>query len=341
MAREISLFSGYEQRENRTTNYCLLVLRMLYDENPKLLAEAIAGIAGEPVADSIGVHFLQQQHVRRAVPDGLIVQKPFTVYIETKRFDWFYDDELERELEALHDSGPGPKVLLALSNFEVNEIDRFQLVRDLCETKYAGDIVFAALTFEDFYAALPRARVSRNLADLLVDFRSYLDDAGLFPRWRHRLDVINCAGSSHVVLNGHAYICPAAGGAYAHLRSRYFGMYKDKRVSHVAVVAGVVDLDESGSATVKWENGDTSAGDLTARARGAHATFEPTLVPARVFVLDELTETNFRKGTKGGLFGSKRYFDVEHLRVNDAVELAAKLNGLSWEDIGGGADELG
>ena len=27
MGKEISLFSGYSQGENRTTNYCLLVLR--------------------------------------------------------------------------------------------------------------------------------------------------------------------------------------------------------------------------------------------------------------------------------------------------------------------------
>ncbi|MBK6515728.1 MAG: hypothetical protein IPG04_16920 [Polyangiaceae bacterium] len=34
MGSDITLFSGYSQRENRTTNYCLLVLRMLYEENP-------------------------------------------------------------------------------------------------------------------------------------------------------------------------------------------------------------------------------------------------------------------------------------------------------------------
>jgi len=33
MTRAISLFSGYSQGENRTTNYCLLLLKMLYEEN--------------------------------------------------------------------------------------------------------------------------------------------------------------------------------------------------------------------------------------------------------------------------------------------------------------------
>ena len=39
MGKTISLFSGYSQKENRTTNYCLLALRMIYEENPKFLSE--------------------------------------------------------------------------------------------------------------------------------------------------------------------------------------------------------------------------------------------------------------------------------------------------------------
>jgi hypothetical protein len=31
MGSDITLFSGYSQKENRTTNYCLLVLKMLYE----------------------------------------------------------------------------------------------------------------------------------------------------------------------------------------------------------------------------------------------------------------------------------------------------------------------
>jgi hypothetical protein len=45
MSRDITLFSGYSQKENRTTNYCLLVLEMLYEENPKFLGEVLGGTA--------------------------------------------------------------------------------------------------------------------------------------------------------------------------------------------------------------------------------------------------------------------------------------------------------
>ena len=41
----ISLFSGYNQKENRHTNYCLLMLKLLYEENPKNLSEALSRMA--------------------------------------------------------------------------------------------------------------------------------------------------------------------------------------------------------------------------------------------------------------------------------------------------------
>ena len=101
MSKPITLFSGYTQRENRVTNYCLLVLKMLYEENPKYLGEVLSALVGEDVADKIGVTFRQQERKASSAPDGLILQPSVTVYIETKNFDWFYDAQLERHLSAL------------------------------------------------------------------------------------------------------------------------------------------------------------------------------------------------------------------------------------------------
>ena len=40
-SRSIRLFPTYTQRENQTTNHCLVILKMLYEENPKFLSEAL------------------------------------------------------------------------------------------------------------------------------------------------------------------------------------------------------------------------------------------------------------------------------------------------------------
>jgi hypothetical protein len=125
VSRPISLFSGYSQRENRTTNYCLLLLKMLYEENPKFLAEVMSTLVGEDLGDRIGVSFRQQQAKGSSVPDGLILQPAFTIYIETKNWDWFYDGQLENHLAGLDKESPGLKVLIALANLETTDRDRF------------------------------------------------------------------------------------------------------------------------------------------------------------------------------------------------------------------------
>ena len=53
MGSNISLFSGYNLSENRTTNYCLLMLKMLYEENPKYLAEFFNNLGGENFGENM------------------------------------------------------------------------------------------------------------------------------------------------------------------------------------------------------------------------------------------------------------------------------------------------
>src|SRR5687768_2206527 len=116
MGRAISLFSGYEQKENRVTNYVLLVLKLVYEESPLLLGEILSALVGQDMGGEVGVVFRQQEKKGKSIPDGLIVQRPFSVYIETKSWDWFYDEQIAAHLEGLDATGPGMKILLALSN---------------------------------------------------------------------------------------------------------------------------------------------------------------------------------------------------------------------------------
>ena len=332
MAREISLFSGYSQKENRTTNYCLLVLRMLYEENPRLLDEALDDITGGQTGGTVGVRFLQQQRRGASVPDGVIVQAPFTLLIETKNFDWFHDDQLEAHLEGLA-AEPGLKVLLALSNFETTE-GRFATIERLCETTYEDRIAFGAVTFEDFLAAVDRPGLSKNLADAVRDFRAYLDGQNLLPTWRHTLDVCNCAGLPDDLLEHEVYMCPAKGGAYSHNRCRYFGMYRNKRVGRVAEIEAVVDVQPDGAAELLWANVEATERDLLRRARDRKAAVRPNVDHAlRIFLLGPLHETNFVKDTPRGMQGSKQYFDVGGLDPEGPLDLAQKLRGLAWSDL--------
>lgn len=163
MSKPITLFSGYSHRKNRVTNDCLLVLRMLYEENPKYLGEVLSALVGDDISDKIGGSFRQQERKESSIPDGLIIQAPVTVYIETKNFDWFYDSQLEAHLKALAKESPGLNLMLALGSFESGEAERFARVRTLCWKRHKGKVAFAAASFEDFVNAF-RCRVSPRIS---------------------------------------------------------------------------------------------------------------------------------------------------------------------------------
>ena len=125
MSKHISLFSGYSQGENRTTNYCLLLLKMLYEENPKFLAEVMTTLVGEELGEQIGVRFHQQVHKGSSTPDGLILQPAFTVYIETKNWDWFYDAQLEQHLASRSYHTAGQSIEMVVSDYFRSQV-RYQ-----------------------------------------------------------------------------------------------------------------------------------------------------------------------------------------------------------------------
>ncbi len=250
MGENISLFSGYNSAENRTTNYCLLVLKTLYEDNPKYLGEVLVELLGGDLDDLVGVNFRQQERKKSSVPDGLITQKAFTIYIEAKNWDWFYDTQLEAHLEALHAESPGVKILIALGNFDNLAADRFDRIEKVCAGKYRNLIAFAHVSFEELLSACEHlAGLSKNLTDMLADYRQYLTGQGLLSSWEQILDVVNCAVGAQEVIEDNFYRCPATGGDYNHSRAKFFGMYRNKKVvsGH-----GGRDRREGKGWSVKW-----------------------------------------------------------------------------------------
>lgn len=328
MGRSISLFSGYSQRENRTTNYCLLVLKLLYEASPKHLADTLSTLFGdEKFGSLVGVNFTQQEKKKGSVPDALITQSSFSIFVETKEGSVFDLQQLENHLAGLVRQPAGVKVLLALGTFEGKE-DRAKL-DPIREKSKAAEVHFLAASFQDFYDALLVDQLPRDLKDTVEEFRSYLDEEELLPTWQWQLDAVNCAGLPEEVLVDGVYICPTQGGAYTHRRCRYFGMYRNKMVEQVAEIRAVVDVDEM-DAAVLWRN-DLSLTDADAidLARKMVIKLRETF-PWRVFLLGDRHPTQFIKDSPGPLQSSKTYFDLSVLKVDGAAAVAAALSEKRW-----------
>lgn len=330
MSRNIRLFPTYSQKENQTTNHCLLILKMLYEENPKFLSDFLGVLLGENFSGTVGVQFAQQRRLKESVPDGEITQKPFSIFIETKLGSDFGKEQLLAHLENLKEK-QGQRVLLALGNFE-QDIPSHPNFPEIESRAKGNNVYFAAISFEQFFQAIQQPTLSKNLVDAISDFGEYLDENSLLPSWKYRLDVVNCRGSFDSVLKHKIYTCPAQGGSYNHRRSLYFGAYRNKCVEQIAQIEAVVDLESEDEATMVWRNDSRTEKDLFEIAIERRQHIGDSWYPVRIFVLSDLYSTNFVKASPGGMFVSKQYFDISKLKVSSAKDLADKLNEKTWEN---------
>ncbi len=332
MGQEISIFPRYSQKENRTTNYCLLTLKLIYEDSPAQFSAVLESILGDK-APSVGVQFEQQATLPRSVIDGRIRQESFSILIETKNYDWFSTDQIKRHLEGLEKDTNGQQIIIALSNFEKE--NAFDEVNTAIGEDYNGKIVFKALSFEDFLDAVlsVKPNVSTPIQNTIDELGSYFDRESLLPTWKQRLDIVNSARSKDTIQEKGAYVCPAKGGQYSHKRCKYFGMYANKKVSLIAEIRAVLDIDLNNLDDIRilWNNSSEKDDELRKEAK--EKVLDIDWGPARVFLLGEAHETNFIKDSKGGMMGSKKYMDISHLNASDAEDLAKKLNNKTWSEI--------
>jgi hypothetical protein len=330
MSRNIRLFPTYSQRENQTTNHCLLILKMLYEENPKFLSEALGILLGENFSGTIGVQFTQQNRSQGTVPDGAITQNPFSIFIETKLGSNFEKNQLLGHLEILKQK-QGDKILLALGNFDQDD-NHHPDFPEIESVANSYNVSFIAVSFEQFLQAIQLPYLTKTLVDAVSDLGDYFDENNLLPSWKYRLDIVNCKNSFDIVLKNNIYWCPAKGGQYNHRRSLYFGTYRNKCVEQIAKIEAVVDLESEGEANLIWKNDDRTKKDMESIAVERFQQIGSPLYPARVFILGDFFATDFVKGSSGGMQGSKQYFDIGKLNAVDAKDLAEKLRGKTWEN---------
>ncbi|EMJ85439.1 hypothetical protein [Leptospira meyeri] len=333
MGKPLTFFSNYNSSENRTTNYTLLLLKLIYEDSPTNFGYLLSTLTNEETGSMVGVKFYQQEKKNKSIPDGIILQKSFSIFIEAKNFDWFYDEQIENHLQALNDESANVKILIALSNFESTDLSKFDNIRNIISTKYKNQLIFQALNFEDFIIALEADFIPSKFKEQISEYRDYLNENNLLPTWKKKLDVINCAGIPEEILEGNVYLCPAIGGSYSHQRCKYFGMYIDKTVKIISEIKAVIDVNSADSINIKWINNHEKVENLKELALAKANFYRQSELPVRVFILDKLFECNFVKDSPGGIQYSKTYFDISKLNFSNTDELAKELSSKKWSDF--------
>jgi hypothetical protein len=335
MARDLSIFSDYHSKENSLTNYCGLLMKLIYRESPVRFEELLTSLITTDIDIIVGPTFAQQTKMEESIPDLAITQQSFSILFETKTSDWFYEDQIKRHITSINPSADY-KILFLLSNFENHNWDvRFQ--KELAKAKKHG-IILQPLTFEDFVKTLDVVCTSDYLKNLLEEFKLYLDRNELLPKWRYLLDVVNCTGTMHEI-NQEVYMCPESGGAYSHRRAKYFGPYGAKAVETIFEIKAVVVVGKGqAEAIVKWKNEDVKDDKLIKEALNKLNQWksrieENKLTSLQVFLLENGETTKFVKDTAGGMYQSKKYFWDIGIECKNSKDLALKLNGRFWTEF--------
>ena len=188
MSRDISLFADYHQKENSLTNYCGLVMRLLYEESPKRFQEFLTTVIDGQVDLIIGPTFKQQTKEVSSIPDLSIIQKSVSIFFETKRTNWFYNDQLIRHIQGF-DENAKLKVLFLLSDFDEDDIT--DQIRESIEKAKKEKITIQPLSFERFIDTLEKVCNTEYLMNLVEEFKAYVDKNGYLPKWKYLLDIVN------------------------------------------------------------------------------------------------------------------------------------------------------
>lgn len=335
MSQSLSFFNPYSQGENQVTNYCELMLKLLYKESPEAFEEIVNNlISGVKPFDCLP-KFSQQAKKKRSVPDLCFSQKSFEIYFETKNNDWFYNDQIVRHIDGFENENKADTRILFLLTKEFSGE----------EEKYGADyaskanVLLQKITFRDFLDAFKNIvnedvyTLSKYFGDYLEEFEDYLTRNRYLDDWQQLLDVVNCKATKEEVEHGY-YICPNVIKTYSHRRAKYFGAYWDKNVNYIAVIKARLIISD-GEYSIAWKNVQESNEKIIALAKSKIENGfdwrkeEMKNNEVQLFLLSEpLVKLNYSKKSRGGMFASKRYFSVEAANIEELFE---ELNGKSWE----------
>jgi hypothetical protein len=288
----VSHFDRYSQRENQVTNNVLLVLRHLYQTAPGKLERVLRDLVGQE-AIGIGLKFTQQTRGAASVPDGMIAQTPFRLYIETKLVPTFDLRQLNNHIESIaaaRKANPalGEAFLLGLATETMDTGAKAKVM----ERALAQGVIFAQATFADLLDRLREVCAPHDvaLAAVLDDFADYLDGQKLLDRGDDQMLVAAC---------GNTFAENARFGVYYHevdkprrSSSAFFGAYRNWHVGLVGRIDAVLvcGYQDGKIQLINAERG-VATPDALARIAGiieATPYYDLKTTAHRYWVMDEL-----------------------------------------------------
>jgi hypothetical protein len=309
----ITRFPHYHQAENVVTNHVMVMLRTLYDASPKLLEALLRSLCEQDVI--IGPVFSQQVSGTHSVPDGLILQKPLSVFIETKLGSKMNAEQLNRHCHTIAQrvsKRPG-SFLIALTAGAVDQ----KIPPEVIAVGQEHDITIVSATFRDLIEAVDGLEIADlGLKEIAREFADFIYAQGLVPR-REQFLAAMLTGTTWRDNVSHGIYYESVDRSPKHRRAAFLGLYHNKRISHVGKITAVVPAIRDSNGEIAFENPEIGTIDVAMReavgaAMVAALKYYPNLADSmhRYYRVDAFWPTDLVKISPSGMMGH-RYLDIE------------------------------
>lgn len=241
----VTRFPHYHQAEKVVTNHVMVMLRMLYNASPNLLEALLQAVCADEV--TVGPRFSQQVAGARSVPDGLILQEPLAVFVETKLGSTLNPDQLQRHCETIVERLPGRKGSFLISLTSGQAAQQMIPVK-VTEIANEHSMTVVSATFGELVTQLAQLPVADlALRETLQEFNDFVFAQGLVPREDQFMVAMLTGTSWRENLAYGVYYEPVDRSAKWQ-RAAFLGLYHDKHVGRIVAAVPAMQDDTGGIA---------------------------------------------------------------------------------------------
>ncbi len=335
----IHYFQRYNKKEDVSTANTMLLLSRLRAYSADKFYQFLKDLCFSDVDFNPGTSFVLQSRGKDSVPDAEIGQSGFKILVETKLYDWFYQDQLERHLKKFGDEKY--KVLITIAPELMDQNKKTEIDRAVEEyNKKNPLVVHINTTFELLTQGIQDVLSERDyeMQEILYDYFDYCRYDGLIKvsnawKWM-RMRLVGTTFDYNMAEN--LYYDGINHGFSEH---DYIGLYKEKSIRGIGKISAIITA-------VKTEDDfefDAERGELTDEFKQkikdayVHAkdNYGYNLSATRYFFVEKFYETDYPKVSKRAPMGT-RFFNLEEiLGVNKdsmpkTAEIAEQLRSKIW-----------
>lgn len=331
----INPFQIYSKGENTITNNILLLLSNLYRINPKIYELFINSVLPENINYEVIPVFTQQKSQKEGgIIDGYIQTKATKIIIETKIAGL---DNTKKLINYCKNENPSEtNILIHISHSTFDEAAIKSIIG-------IYNFKFVSITFSELLSSLQEITEeypNEELYRLSKDFYYYCISMNLI---KNILRIVPCNKSFELNEKYHLYFQPESRGYSNH---QFTGIYTAKEVKYIGKVNKVflAELTKEGTLITKKISGN---GEITSeeenRIINTIRAFPEIygygdISKGHIFFLfddNDFCPTKFKKLTSRGLRKNKYYelkslLNIENIENSSTLEIAEKLNDITW-----------